>query len=357
MKPWTPTLFLPGPVDVHPDVLAAAATPMIGHRSAAAAALLDELDHGLRPWLGVDSPVYALTCSATLAMEATVRNLVRRSLLVANGGVFADRWKIAAEASGRRVVSIDVPHHLGITPEVLEHALANHDVEAVALVAVETSTGVALDLDPLLDVCARHPHVLVLVDAVTAAGAMYVPGRRCDAVFTASQKALAMPPGLTFLALSERAIDRSRTMEGRGLYADFARVDRFHRAGGSPFTPALPVFFAAVAQIRRLHRESVDARFAAHRAKHRAWLERAARDFPTLCPFATSAPSVVVHASPRDVAPAEFVGRLAERHGLTVAPGVGPHASTTWRVGLLGDTTVADIHRVADAVADTAASF
>lgn len=352
---WIPTLFLPGPVDVHPDVLAAASHPMIGHRTPEAAALLNELDLGLRPWLGVETPVYALTCSATLAMEACVRNLVRKKLLVVNAGVFADRWRITAQACGREVVSLDAPLATGATPEALDEALRTHDVEAVALVHVETGTGVAAPMRELLDVCARHPNVFVMMDAVTSVGAMPVLGSRCDAVFTASQKALGMPPGLTFLALSARAIAVSKSMEGRGLYTDFSRIDRFHSQGGSPFTPALPVFFAAIAQVRRLTTEGLAARFALHVAKRDRWLTLASTLFPHCPVFAPPCVSVAVHTLPPTQKPADLIDALRAKTGITLAPGIGALESNTFRVGLMGDTTVADIERVANAVGATLA--
>src|ERR687892_2500055 len=212
--------FLPGPTDVHPDVLAAMQRPMIGHRSSAMEGILKGLAPQLAALARTARPVMIGTASATGFMEMAVRNGVRRRALSLVGGAFGERFANLVLAADKECVRLDVPLGCAVEPDVLRDALRRTPVDAVTMVHSETSTGVLQDVQALAAVAREFDDVLVLVDAVTSlAGSPVEPdGWGFDFTFTGSQKALALPPGLALGVASERMLERAKTLPGRGLY-------------------------------------------------------------------------------------------------------------------------------------------
>src|SRR5581483_10270625 len=186
--------FLPGPTDVHPEVMAAMQRPMIGHRSSAMEALLS----GIAPSLSrifrspATNPVLVGTASATGFMEMAVRNGVRRRALSLVNGSFSDRFARLVTACGKEAIRLDVPLGSSIEPDMLRDALRRTPVDAVTVVDSETSTGVLQDVAALAAVVREFDDVLFLVDAVTSLAGSPVESEQwaLDFTFTGSQKAL-----------------------------------------------------------------------------------------------------------------------------------------------------------------------
>ncbi len=214
--------FLPGPTDVHPEILAAMARPMIGHRSSG----MEKLLQGVAPRLGAlartKRPVLIGTTSATGFMEMAVRNGVRRRALSLVNGAFSDRFAALVGACGKEGIRLEVPLGSAIEPEMLRDALRRTPVDAVTCVHSETSTGVLQDVAGYAEVVKEFDDVLLLVDAVTSMAGSPVETDQwnLDFVFTGSQKALALPPGLALGVASDRMLARAKTLEGRGAYFD-----------------------------------------------------------------------------------------------------------------------------------------
>ncbi|MFM8567868.1 MAG: pyridoxal-phosphate-dependent aminotransferase family protein, partial [Gemmatimonadota bacterium] len=228
---------MPGPVGVRPEVLAAMTRPMIAHRTAAYEALHATVAAGLQGGFGTTRPVWLLTMSATGAMEMALRGLAPGRIVSLVNGEFADRFAQVAEGCGHTVQRCFAPVG-GVVPLAeLEAALVTGDVRAVTVVHVETSTGAASDLAAVAAL-ARHYGALTLVDAVTSVGAQPVLADAWDLdfVFTGSQKALALPPGLAFAVASERYLAAARANPRRGLYLDPLRAHRYALASQSPTT-------------------------------------------------------------------------------------------------------------------------
>src|SRR5882762_11420687 len=157
--------FLPGPTDVHPDVLAAMQRPMIGHRSGAMEQLLQRMAGPLRALCRTRRDVLIGTTSATGFMELAVRNGVRRRALAVVNGAFSDRFAKLVTAAGKECVRLDVPLGSAVEPDMLRDALKrNPPVDAVTVVHSETSTGVLQDVAALARVVHELDDVLMLVD-------------------------------------------------------------------------------------------------------------------------------------------------------------------------------------------------
>lgn len=335
--------FLPGPTDVHPDVLAAMQRPMIGHRSKAMEELLAAMAAPLAALFRTTRPVLVGTTSATGFMEMAIRNGVRRRALSVVNGSFSERFANLVTACGKEGVRLEVPLGAAVEPDMLRDALRRNPVDAVTVVHSETSTGVLQDVAALAEVIREFDDVLLLVDAVTSlAGSPVEPDAwGLDFTLTGSQKALALPPGLALGVASERMMERATTLPARGLYFDLVSFEAATRKFQPTNTPALSLFFALEAQLGRIARAGgVEARWARHDAMRRrveawaegrgmAYLPRAGRRSWTV-----SCLTLPTGKTAKDVTAA------LKREGWTIGSGYGPLKDSTIRIGHMGDHTV-----------------
>jgi len=350
--------FLPGPTDVHPDVLAAMQRPMIGHRSSA----MEQLLGGMAPQLGrlfrTSHPVLVGTASATGFMEMAARNGVARRALSVVNGAFSARFADMVGAAGKECIRLEVPLGSAVEPAMLRDALRRTPVDAVTLVHSETSTGVLQDVEALAAVVREFDDCLVLVDAVTSlAGSPVEPDRwGLDFTFTGSQKALALPPGLALGVASERLLERAKTLPGRGLYFDLVSFEEATRKFQPTNTPAISLFYALETQLGRIEREGgVEQRWQRHDAMRRrveAWSEsHGARFVPLAGRRSWTVSCLEVPAGKK---PQEVVAALKQQ-GWTIGAGYGGLKDTTIRIGHMGDHTPAAVDELLALLAQTLA--
>jgi aspartate aminotransferase-like enzyme len=338
--------FLPGPTDVHPEVLAAMQRPMIGHRSRAMEQLLTAIAPPLGRLFRSTRPVLVGTTSATGFMELAVRNGVRRRALSVVNGAFSERFAHLVGACGKEGIRLDVPLGGAVESDMLRDALRRTPVDAVTMVHSETSTGVLQDVAALAAVAREFDDVLVLVDAVTSlAGSPVEPdGWGLDFTLTGSQKALALPPGLALGVASERMVERAKTLRGRGLYFDLVSFEEAARRAQPTNTPALSLLYALEAQLGRIAEEGgVEARWARHDAMRRRveeWSE--AHGLAYLAREGRRSWTVSCLRLPAGRPSKDVVGALG-RQGWTIGSGYGALKEGTIRIGHMGDHTVAGL--------------
>jgi aspartate aminotransferase-like enzyme len=341
--------FLPGPTDVHPDVLAAQLRPMIGHRSKG----MEELLQRIAPQLGALArsarPVLVGSNSGTGFMEMAVRNGVRRRALSLVNGSFSERFANMVIACGKECIRLDVPLGAAIEPEMLRDALRRTPVDAVTVVHSETSTGVLQDVEGFARVVREFDDVLLLVDAVTSmAGSPVEPDAwGLDFTFTGSQKALALPPGLALAVASERMLERAKTLEARGLYFDLVSFESATRKFQPTNTPALSLFFALEVQLGRIAAEGgVAGRWARHDAMRRTVERWAAERGIEYLPregrrsWTVSCLKLPAGRSAKDVTTA------LKKDGWTIGSGYGGLKDGTIRIGHMGDHSVAALEEL-----------
>lgn len=343
--------FLPGPTEVRPEVLSAMDRPVMGHRGPEMTALLAEVDPGLRAVFRTSRPVYVSTSSATGLMEAGVRCGVRRRALALVNGAFSGRFRDLVADCGREVEAYDVPWGEAHDPEELARRLREGGFDAVTVVHSESSTGV---LNPLAELSeavreaerATGEEILLLVDGVTSVGGALVETEAwgVDFILTGSQKALALPPGLSFGSASERMLRRAETIPARGQYFDLVEFEAQWRKHQTPNTPAVSLVFALREQLRRIGEEGVEARAARHRAMmercHRWTEERGSRwGLSLLAPEGCRSPTITAIGLPEALRGTE-IARALEARGWVIAPGYGKLKDSTIRIGHMGDHTV-----------------
>lgn len=347
--------FLPGPTEVHPDVLATLVQPVIGHRGSTMTDLLRECDPELRVVFGTTRPVYVSTSSATGLMEAAVRNGVRRRSLCLVNGAFSARFRDLVADCGRTADTYDVPWGEAHDPNQVRHRLSAGGFDTVTVVHSETSTGVLNPLPAIGEAVrdaerATGTEILLLVDGVTSVGGMLVAPEDwgADFLLTGSQKALALPPGLAFGTASERMLSRAATLPGRGQYFDLLEFDRYGQKFQTPTTPAVNLIYALHTQLRRIKTETMPARAQRHWSmadRCRQWAEEQGPRFglALLAPPAHRSPTVSTFSlSPGRTGP-EVTAQLRQR-GFTIGAGYGKLKDQTIRVGHMGEHTLEELN-------------
>lgn len=341
--------FLPGPTEVHPEVLAAMQRPMIGHRSSAMEAMLQRMAPQLGALFRASRPVLVGTTSATGFMEMAVRNGVRRRALSLVNGAFSERFANLVSAAGKECIRLEVPLGCAVEPDLLRDALRRTPVDAVTMVHSETSTGVLQDVQALATVAREFEDVLVLVDAVTSlAGSPVEPeGWGLDFTFTGSQKALALPPGLAFGVASARMGERAKTLPGRGLYFDLVSFEKATASFKPTNTPALSLLYALEVQLARVERDGgVEQRWRRHEAM-RDRIDRwaTARGLAQLPPEGRRSWTVSCINLPEGRAGRGVVAAV-KAQGWTIGTGYGPLQESTIRIGHMGDHSVATLDQL-----------
>lgn len=346
--------FLPGPTEVHPDVLAAMTRPVIGHRGSELSTLMAAVDPVLRDLFRTSRPVYVASASATGLMEAAVRNGVRTRALSLVNGAFSERFASLVTDCGKQGERYEVPAGHAHTPDEVYARLRGGGFDAVTIVHSETSTGVLDPLTEIADAIRRAEgetgeEILLLVDGVTSVGGMLVEAESwgLDFLLTGSQKAMALPPGLAFGTASRRMMDRALTLTGRGQYFDLIEYDAYWRKHQMPTTPAVSLLYALAAQAERIRAEGVEARAARHWAMaERAWRwveERGPRwELSLFAPVGRRSPTVTTIAVDGAM-PAPEICKAMTKRGWTLGTGYGSLKDFTFRIGHMGDHTVDEL--------------
>ncbi|MDH5805667.1 MAG: alanine--glyoxylate aminotransferase family protein [Gemmatimonadota bacterium] len=343
--------FLPGPTEVHPEVLEAMSRPMIAHRGKGMTDLLMGMDDGLRALFRTERTPIIGTCAATGFMEMAIRNGVKSRALSLVGGSFGKRFAAIGRACGREVITLDVQLGEAVEPDMLRDALKRSDVDAVTLVHSETSTGALAPLEQLAEVVREFDDVMLLVDAVTSMAGSPVETDKweLDFVLTGSQKALALPPGLALAGYSERMIERAKKIPERGAYLDFPAYVDAAKDHQPTNTPGISSYYGLDAQLKRIEAEGgIEARWDRHKAMRERveeWILGKGGDLGlSYLPaedrrsWTVSCLNVPDGKNGRDIQYA-----LGDR-GWTIASGYGDLKTSTIRLGHMGDHTVEELN-------------
>lgn len=353
------TFFLPGPTEVRREILHAMLAPMLPHRGAAFEAMFGRIVSLLQPIFRTARPVFVSTSSATGFMEMSVRCAPPGPILCIVNGAFSDRYADIARSVGRDVTTVDVPWGKVVSPDTVRNALRARHYVAMTVVHSETSTGALTPL-PALAALAHEGDTLILVDSVTGlAGApVETDAWDLDVLLTGSQKALALPPGLAFAAVSARFIDGASKAIARGRYFDVLEFEQYAAKNQTPNTPAISLLYATLAQCEAIAAEGIESRWARHAAMAAYtydWLERTSNDLgldlSTIADASTRSPTVTGIALPSRVRGDDVVAAVAAR-GFVIGGGYGKLKPTSIRIGHMGDHTVHGLARCLDATAD-----
>jgi len=344
--------FLPGPTYVSAAVREAMTQPLCGHRSPEFKEMYRRITGRLPALFRTSRDVLVVTSSGSLIWDMAVVSGVRSSLLNLNNGAFSGRFHTAAEAWGKEADQISVPWGRPVDPELVRQALRRKSYEAVTLAHNETSTGVLNPVAEIAQVVREESDALIFVDAVSSlAGArLETDDWGLDLVFTGSQKALALPPGLALVTLSERFCERAEKIPRRGFYTDLLRHLKKHRDGVTLTTPAIPQLWALEAQLGVIEAEGLEARWQRHldlRQRTEAWV--AEGEFTYASTPEGASPTVSCLHPPQGIGAPTLVEALKDQ-GFTLGGGYGQWKPTTFRLGHMGEVQLSDLERLLEAI-------
>jgi aspartate aminotransferase-like enzyme len=343
-------LMIPGPTPVPEKVLQALAKHPIGHRSGDFSKVIAELNQGLK-WLHqTKNEVLSLTVSGTGAMEAGIINFLSPGdrVLVGDNGKFGDRWAQICSVFGLQTERISAEWGQALDPEEFRAKLAadtNKEIKAVIVTHSETSTGVLNDLETINKYVKEHGQALIIVDAVTSLGAFNLPIDEwgLDVVASGSQKGYMIPPGLGFIAVSDRAWQAYETAKIPRFYLDLAKYKKANAKDSSPFTPPINLMYALQAALQMMQREGLENIFARHQRLTEA--TRAAVKVLGLKTFApdNAASTAVTAVDPAPVDAEKIRSIMKQKYDIALAGGQDHLKGKIFRIGHLGFVNDRDI--------------
>lgn len=338
-------LLAPGPTPVPPRVLQAMAQPIIHHRTPEYETLFAEVWTHLKTLFQCRNEVLMFAASGTGAMEGAVVNTLSPGdrVLVVRGGKFGERWAEICQAHGLQVTPIDVPYGKSVDPAAVTAALnAEPAIQAVFATQSETSTGAVHDVQAVAALMKEREAILI-VDAITSLGVMDLPADvwGVDVVVAGSQKALMLPPGLAFAAVSDKAWARVERARLPRFYFDFAAERKAIQGNQSAFTPAVSLVVGLRESLRMILEEGLPNVFARHARLARA--TRAGVQALGLALFADHpGPACTAVLAPEGIGSGAVVKGLARR-GITIAGGQGSMKGKIFRISHMGYVADFDI--------------
>jgi aspartate aminotransferase-like enzyme len=339
-------MFVPGPVDVAPEVLQAMTKPMLPHRSKEYEEIHRRAAEKAQKLFFTQYRVFLGTHSGSGMQEAGVRNFANKDILCCTNGAFSERWYQCAVANGKQVDRLDAEWGKAITPDQLRDALKKKHYEAIIIVHNETSTGVENPVEAFCKILKEvSPDTIIMVDAVSSLGGVKIEmdSWGIDFLLTSSQKCFALPPGLSLAGTSDRALKKAESVENRGWYFDLLLMEKHRLKDSTPMTPVLPLIYALDFQLDRIFAEGLEARFARHAAMSQKVYDWALAN--GLQPFPADdcrSKTVVTVKNDKKWVIGDLNKFLLQR-GMRIANGYGAIKDITFRVATMGETSLKDV--------------
>jgi len=353
-------LMIPGPTPVPENVLSSMSKHPIGHRSGDFQKIVQKTTEQLK-WLHqTTADVLTITGSGTAAMEAGIINTLSKGdqVICGDNGKFGERWVKVARAYGLDVKVVKADWGTPLDPNQFKKILqedTNQKIKAVILTHSETSTGVINDLEKISSYIRNHKKALSIVDCVTSIGACNVPTDEwgLDIVASGSQKGYMIPPGLSFIAISQKAWKASENSDLPKFYLDLKSYKKSLANNSNPFTPAVNLFLALDEALKMMREEGLDNIFLRHK-KHKLAISNAVKalnlelfaDENYLSPSITAIKTGKINAE-------EFRKTVKNKFDILLAGGQDHLKGKIFRVGHLGYVNDRDIITVVSAISIT----
>ncbi|WP_043697169.1 alanine--glyoxylate aminotransferase family protein [Synechococcus sp. KORDI-49] len=358
------TLMIPGPTPVPETVLKAIGRHPIGHRSGDFQEIVRRTTDQLQ-WLHQTSgDVLVITGSGTAAMEAGMINTLSRGdrVLCGDNGKFGERWVKVARAYGLDVEVIKAEWGQPLDTEAFRSALeadTAKQIRAVILTHSETSTGVINDLQTICGHVKAHGTALTIADCVTSLGATDVPmdAWGIDVVASGSQKGYMLPPGLSFVAMSDRAWEAYDRSDLPKFYLDLGPYRKTAAKNSNPFTPAVNLYFGLEAALEMMQSEGLEAIFTRH-SRHRAAAQAGMKaiGMPLFAAEGHGSPAITAVA-PQGIDAELLRKTVKERFDILLAGGQDHLKGKVFRIGHLGFVCDRDVLTAVSAIEATLQSL
>ena len=352
-------LFIPGPTVVTEDILAEMCGPMMAHRSAKATEIQKRISENMQRVLYTQNRILLSTSSGSGLMEGAIRSCTAKRAAVFSCGAFGDKWFKIAQMNGIPSDLFSSTPGEPTTPEMVDAALSTGKYDVITVTHNETSTGVQNPVEEIAEVMKKYPDVVWLVDGVSSVAGAKIETDKLgiDVLLTSTQKALAVPPGMSLCAMSRKAYDRTAAVPHRGLYFDLRTLWDFIDQKNYQYTstPCLSLMYALDKQLQHIvHEEGVEARFARHEqcaAFTRAWADEFFRVYPNRRYLSKTL--TVIDARPKGCADYISIPKLNEglaELNLQLGNGYGALKDKTFRIAHMGELCLEDMKEITAAV-------
>jgi aspartate aminotransferase-like enzyme len=342
-------LWIPGPVEVHPEILQACSVPMVSHRAKEYEVIHKRAKDGLQKLLrSQKGNIFLYTSSSTGAMEGALRNFCGKRALSCTCGNFSERWHDIALENGKEADRYSVEWGQPNRPEEIDRLLSTGKYDCLTLVSNETSTGLFNPLAEIAQVMRKYPDVTFCVDAVSSlAGVPLHPEELgIDYLLAGTQKAFGLPPGLAVVYVSDRGMEKAKKVPNRGHYFDVWQFKKTDDKNQTPETPVVSLIHALGVQMDRMLAEGLENRFKRHLEMAqtcRAWANDRFRMFPAKG-FESVTLSCIENTR-KDVTVKQLYDKLYER-GAVISEGYGKLKERTFRIAHMADTQPAELREL-----------
>ncbi len=356
-----PRLFTPGPTQIPERVRVAMSNPMMHHRGSEFKEILAGVIDDLHYFFQTEGDVFVLTSSGTGAMEACVVNLLSRDekVLTVSGGKFGERWGELCVAYGANTHIHNVPWGDAVNPDDIKKFLReNSDTRAVFITHSETSTGVASDVETIAGIVHNNSDALLVVDSITSAGVLpfKMDEWGIDVAVTGSQKGLMAPPGLSVVAMSQRAWERVGSSNMPKFYFDFKKEKVALAKTATAWTPGITLLMGLRESLSMIRAEGLENMWANYARLAHATRQGALALGLELFAHSPS-DSLTAIKVPESIDGIKFVNRMREKYGITVAGGQAQLKGRIFRIAHMGYYDALDMVAMASAVELTLRDF
>ena len=344
LNPTYRILMGPGPSNVHPRVLKAMSTPLVGHLDPEFLAIMNEVMELLRGLFQTrNSFTIPVSGTGSAGMEALFCNIIEEgdTVIVCVNGLFGQRMSDIVERCRGRLIRLEAPWGEAINPEQLEQALRQSKTKMVAVVHAETSTGVWQPLEELAKIAHKYG-ALFLVDTVTSLGGcpVKVDEWGIDLVYSGTQKCLSCPPGLAPVSFNEKAIEvvRKRSSKVQSWYLDMTMIEKYW--GSERFyhhTAPISMIYALRESLRLIAEEGLEERFHRHKLNHQALAAGlGALEIGYLPKVGERLWMLNAVRVPEGIDELKVRKQLLLEHNIEIGGGLGDLKGKIWRIGLMG---------------------
>ncbi|MFX0091663.1 MAG: pyridoxal-phosphate-dependent aminotransferase family protein [Candidatus Hodarchaeota archaeon] len=340
-------LYIPGPVEVGEDILLQQAKHLVGHRSNEFTQLYTSVIGKLVKFFETKQHVLVMTASGTIFMDMSGRNLVKNKVLACECGAFSERMGKALAGCGKEVDHFKIDWGKAFKPEMIAEKLSSNEYDAVTVVHNETSTGVRNPIYKIGEMLKKgFPDVSYIIDSVSAmAGDLTLPDKiKSDLIFASVQKCFGLPPGLAVGVLSEKALEKAKTIPNRGFYTDLVGIlDYYAKKQQTPSTPNISLLYALDYQLSNFLEETAQKIHDRHleMAKYtREWAKKKGFELFAEPGYESVTVTTVKNTLGKNVG--ELNKELAKRN-MQLANGYGKLKDQTFRIGHMGNLHLGDI--------------
>ncbi len=347
-------LLIPGPTEVSQEILREQTHPLIGHRSKEFSELYGGITGKLSKFfeLPADYKPTTTTSSGTLWFDIVGRSIVKKKALCCVNGAFSQRFGEILRACGKQADWIEVEWGKVAKPDQVAEKLETGEYDTLTMCHNESSTGARSPVAEVGKLVRKnYPDVIFAVDSVSSmAGDKTLPQEMgVDILFASTQKCFALPPGLAIALVNDRALERAKEQPNRGGYTDLVEIFEFEKKHQTPYTPNVSLLYALDKRLDLMLQETYNRIYQRHKDMAeltRGWAKKHFEMFPEKG-YESITVSCIKNTLGKNVK--ELNQKLAER-GFEISNGYGALAEKTFRIGHMGEWTVAGIKEVLAAI-------